>query len=109
MGNRQVRVCYRHPDGTARWVIKDASQRLRMRDAIAKDVHVMEDRVFPGCTHVEVLDMVDGHIYRISVRGFQRYMEVLEAGAGKQYLVERKHWIKMQVRDAAPKQGELGI
>ena len=69
----------------------------------------MEDYVFPDCTHVEVLDMVDGYIYRISVRGFQRYMEVLEAGAGKQYLVERKRWIKIQARDAAPKQGRLEL
>ena len=109
LGNRQVKVCYHDPDGTARWVIKDAGQRLRMRDAIAKDVHVLEDHVFPGCTQIEVLDMVDGHIYKISVRGFQRYMEVLEAGAGKQYLVERKHWIKIRARDAAPKQGRLEL
>ena len=87
LGNRQVKVCYHAPDGIARWVIKDAGQRLRMRDAIAKDVHVLEDHVFPECTNIEVL----------------------EAGAGKQYLVERKHWIKLRARDAAPKQGRLEL
>lgn len=101
-------------DGTrCRWVIRDKAQRLRMRDAIAKDIHVMENHVFPWNEHgggieaIEVLDMVDGYLYTISVEDFMSRKEVLTANAGDQYMVDRQYWDKERVANAAPEQGEF--
>lgn len=96
------------PDSTrCRWVIRDKGQRLRIRDAIAKDIHVLERFVFGAVDTIEVLDMVDGMMYSISVEDFMQHREVLSANAGDQYLVERKHWHKERVGNPLPEQGEL--
>jgi hypothetical protein len=106
---RTVTPAHITPDGArCRWVIRDKAQRLRMRDAIAKDIHVLERHVFPtGVEIIEVLDMVDGVMYSISVVDFMKHREVLTANAGDQYLVERKHWGKQRVGNPLPEQGEL--
>jgi hypothetical protein len=106
---RTVTPAHITPDGTkCRWVIRDKGQRLRMRDAIAKDIHVLESYVFPqGVEGIEVLDMVDGHMYSISAVDFMKHKEILTANAGDQYLVERKYWGKERVGNPLPEQGEL--
>ena len=106
---RTITPAYITPDGTrCRWVIRDKGQRLRMRDAIAKDIHVLERHVFPSdVERIEVLDMVDGIMYSISTTDFKKYSEVLTANAGDQYLVERKHWGKERAGNPLPEQGEL--
>ena len=106
---RTVTPIWLTPDGVGcRWVIKDKAQRLRMRDAIAKDIHVLETEVFPnGIQRIEVLDMVDSYLYTISVDEFKEKKEVLTANAGDQYLVERKYWSKQRVGNPLPEQGEL--
>ena len=106
---RTVTPLHITPDGfRCRWVIRDKAQRLRMRDAIAKDIPVLESRVFPSNVEViEVLDMVDGVMYSISTTDFMKHKEVLTANAGDQYLVERKHWSKQRVGNPLPEQGEL--
>ena len=90
---RTVTPAHITPDGTrCRWVIRDKGQRLRMRDAIAKDIHVLEAHVFPNNVEViEVLDMVDGVMYSISVVDFMKHKEVLTANAGDQYLLQYLH------------------
>lgn len=106
---RMVTPAYITPDESkCRWVIRDTGQRLRSRDAIAKDIHVLETQVFPrNVQTIEVLDMVDGNLYSISVVNFMKHKEVLSANAGDQYLVERKYWDKERVTNPRPHQGEL--
>ena len=105
---RTVTPLYITPDGArCRWVIRDKGPRLRIRDAIAKDIHVLERFVFPVAETIEVLDMVDGLMYSISVTDFLKHREVLSANAGDQYLVERKFWSKERVGNPLPEQGEL--
>lgn len=106
---RIVTPAYITPDANScRWVIRDTGQRLRSRDAIAKDIHVLEAQVFPrNVQNIEVLDMVDGNLYSISVLNFMKHKEILSANAGEQYLVERKHWDKERVANPRPEQGEL--
>lgn len=105
---RTITPLYIAPDGTrCRWVIRDKGQRLRVRDAIAKDIHVLEKFVFGAVEMIEVLDMVDGMMYSISANDFMKHREVLSANAGDQYLVERKYWKKQRVGNPLPEQGEL--
>ena len=80
---------------------------MRIRDAIAKDIHVLERFVFPVAETIEVLDMVDGMMYSISVTDFMKHREVLSANAGDQYLVERKFLSKERLGNPLPEQGEL--
>jgi len=77
---------------TVRWVIRNEKQRLRKIDGIAKDREIM-DAILGECDLVEVLDVVEGCIYRISAQDFVKYRRPFYADSGgHQYIVNRSNW-----------------
>jgi len=79
-------------DDTARWVIRNSSQRLNKIDAIAKDCEIM-DAILGECKYIEVLDAVDGYIYRITSKKFaENRIPWFTDNSGEQYRVQRGKW-----------------
>ena len=81
-------------DTTARWVIRNYRQRLSKIDAIAKDCEIM-DAILGECEYIEVLDAVDGNIYRITAQKFNdNKIPWFTDDGGEQYRVYREKWDK---------------
>ena len=79
-------------DDTARWVIRNSSQRLNRIDAIAKDCEIM-DAILGECKYIEVLDVVDGNIYHITAKKFaENKILWFNDDGGEQYRVQREKW-----------------
>ena len=91
--NKAITPCYiDEEEKVARWVIYNSAQRLRKYPAIAKDANIYERLIHPFCESIEVLDLTDNTLYKISKDKFSANTYLVNLGAGEQYLVDRRHW-----------------
>lgn len=75
-------------------VITKPAHRLRCRDAISKDVEVIDKLLAAGVKEFQVLDEGGGCVCRVSAEQFEELKDVSDCDYGEQYSVERKYWEK---------------
>lgn len=91
-----------------RWRIADKSQRLRLLDGLAKDVHIIERCEREGVTTLEVWDFTDGTVYSIGLASFINQATFILIGAGHQYAVPRSKWAMRRFTEPA-EQGQMRL